>query len=117
MNNGKETIQLRLDHRTAWITLDQPPLNILDISMMQTLDAALERAIPKCDFVIFQGAGPKAFSAGAESGDHTPGPVEKMPSPLPTVFSPFGSADPLTNAALPTHRHCAGLGLRTLCPF
>ncbi len=72
MNNGKETIQLRLDHRTAWITLDRPPLNILDISMMQALDAALERAIPRCDFVIFQGAGPKAFSAGAEVGDHTP---------------------------------------------
>src|SRR5260370_37768330 len=86
MNNGKETIQLRLDHRTAWITLDRPPLNILDISMMQALDAALERAIPKCDFVIFQCAGPKAFSAGVADRHHTPERVQKIISPFTTVF-------------------------------
>src|SRR5260370_12791265 len=106
MNNGKETIQLRLDHRTAWITLDQPPLNILDISMMQTLDAALERAIPKCDFVIFQGAGPKAFSAGAEVGEHTPERVKKKLSAFYTVFPPLAAADVLAIAAPPARSLC-----------
>src|SRR5437899_10636944 len=66
MTNRHETIQLRLEERTAWITLDRPPLNILDIAMMQALDAVLKRVIPKCDFVIFQDAGSKAFSAGAK---------------------------------------------------
>src|SRR6202521_4538148 len=65
MTIGHETIQLRLEHRTAWITLDRPPLNILDISMMQALDAVLERALPKCDFLMLPGAGPKLVSAGA----------------------------------------------------
>src|SRR5258708_18799918 len=65
MTTGHETIQLRLEHRTAWITLNRPPLNILDIPMMQALDAVLERVLPKSDFVIFQCAGPQAFSAGA----------------------------------------------------
>ena len=46
MTNGQESIQLRLEERMAWITLDRPPLNILSISMMQQLDAALERALP-----------------------------------------------------------------------
>src|SRR2546430_14564437 len=64
MTNGQETVQLRLEDRTAWITLDRPPLNILDIATMRALDAVLKRAIPKSDFVIFQGAGQKAFSAG-----------------------------------------------------
>ncbi len=117
MNNGKETIQLRLDHRSAWITLDRPPLNILDTSMMQTLDAALERAIPKCDFVIFQGAGPKAFSAGAEIGDHTPERVKGMLSALHAIFRRLTAADCLTIAAV--HGHCLGGGmeLATFCDF
>src|ERR1700694_2359434 len=86
MTTRHETIQLKLEHRTAWITLDRPPLNILDISMMQALDAVLERALPKCDFLILQGAGPKAFSAGAEIADHTPERVEKMLSAFHAVF-------------------------------
>ena len=117
MNNGKETIQLRLDHRTAWITLDRPPLNILDISMMQAVDAVLERAIPRCDFVIFQGAGPKAFSAGAEVGDHTPERVKKMLSAFHAVFRRLAAADCLTIAAV--HGHCLGGGmeLAAFCDF
>src|SRR6202158_1106005 len=86
MTTGHETIQLRLEHRTAWITLNRPPLNILDIPMMQALDAVLERVLPKSDFVIFQGAGPKGFSAGAEIADHTPERVEKMLSAFHAVF-------------------------------
>src|SRR5437879_2177294 len=117
MNNGNETIQLRRDHRTAWITLDRPPLNILDISMMHALDAVLERALPKCDFVIFQGAGPKAFSAGAEVGDHTPERVEKMLSAFHAVFRRLAAANSLTIAAV--HGHCLGGGmeLATFCDF
>src|SRR5258708_38365355 len=86
MTTGHETIQLRLEHRTAWITLDRPPLNILDISMMQALDAVLERALSKCDFMIFQGAGPKALSAGAEIADHPPERIEKRLSAFHAVF-------------------------------
>src|SRR5437879_12335591 len=52
MTIGNETIQLRLEDRTAWITLDRPPLNILDIPMMQGLDGARERALPKWYCVI-----------------------------------------------------------------
>ena len=84
---------------------------------MQTLDAALERAIPKCDFVIFQGAGPKAFSAGAEIGDHTPERVKGMLSALHAIFRRLTAADCLTIAAV--HGHCLGGGmeLATFCDF
>src|SRR5258708_12235304 len=54
MNNGKDTIRLRLDHRAAWITLDRPPLNLLDISMIQTLTPPLDRPLPTLDFLILQ---------------------------------------------------------------
>src|SRR5712664_1405422 len=117
MTNGHESIQLRLEERTAWITLDRPPLNILNISMMQALDAALERALPKCDFVIFQGAGEKAFSAGAKIADHTPERVEKMLSAFHGVFRRLTAADCLKIAAV--HGHCLGGGmeLATFCDF
>src|SRR6202521_2044624 len=117
MTTGNETIQLRLEDRTAWITLDRPPLNILDISMMQALDAALERALSKCDFVIFQGAGPKAFSTGAEIADHTPERVGKMLSAFHAVFRRLAGAECLKIAAV--HGFCLGGGmeLATLCDF
>jgi cyclohexa-1,5-dienecarbonyl-CoA hydratase len=117
MTSGQETVQLRLEDRTGWITLDRPPLNILDIAMMQALDAVLKRAIPKCDFVIFQGAGSKAFSAGAEIADHAPKRVGKMLSAFHTAFRRLAAADCLTIAAV--HGYCLGGGmeLASFCDF
>jgi cyclohexa-1,5-dienecarbonyl-CoA hydratase len=117
MTTRQETIQLRIEHRTAWITLDRPPLNILDIAMMESLDAALERALPRSDFLVFQGMGVKAFCAGADVADHTPKRVEKMLSAFHAVFRRLGAADCLTIAAV--HGYCLGGGmeLATFCDF
>jgi len=117
MDSGHETIQLRLENRTAWITLDRPPLNILDIPMMQALDTALEQVLPNCDFVIFQGAGPKGFSAGTEIADHAPERVEKMLSAFHAVFRRLAAAECLTIAGV--HGYCLGGGmeLATFCDF
>jgi cyclohexa-1,5-dienecarbonyl-CoA hydratase len=117
MTTGHETIQLRLENRVAWIALDRPPLNILDIAMMQALDAALERVLPKCDFVIFQGAGPKAFSAGAEIADHAPERVGRMLFAFHAIFRRLAAADCITIATV--HGYCLGGGmeLATFCDF
>jgi len=113
----RETISIRIERRTAWITLDCPPLNILDIRMMEALDAALQRALPESDFVIFQGAGPKAFSAGVEIADHTPERVGKMLSAFHAIFRRLSKADCVKIAAI--HGHCLGGGmeLATFCDF
>jgi len=117
MTSRPETIRLRIEERTAWITLDRPPLNILDIAMMESLDAALERALPKSDFVIFQGAGVKAFCAGADVADHSPKRIGKMLAAFHTVFRRLAAADCLTIAAV--HGYCLGGGmeLATFCDF
>jgi len=115
VTDSRETISIRIERRTAWITLDRPPLNILDIRMMESLDAALDRALPESDFVVFQGAGPKAFSAGAEIADHTPERVAKMLSAFHAVFRRLSKAGCVKIAAV--HGFCLGGGmeLATFC--
>jgi cyclohexa-1,5-dienecarbonyl-CoA hydratase len=117
VTDSRETISVRIERRTAWITLDRPPLNILDIRMMEALDAALQRALPESDFVVFQGAGPKAFSAGAEIADHTPERAGKMLSAFHAIFRRLSEADCVKIAAV--HGHCLGGGmeLATFCDF
>lgn len=117
MAASKETVHLRLEKRVAWITLDRPPLNVLDIPLMRALDAALERALPQCDFIVFQGAGTKGFSAGAEIADHAPERVEEMLAAFHAIFRRLVSSDCLTIAAV--HGVCLGGGmeLATFCDF
>ena len=117
MTTQRDTVQLRVKHRTAWITLDRPPLNILDITMMESLGATLGRALPKSDFVIFQGAGAKAFCAGADVADHTPKRVEKMLSTFHAIFRRLAAADCLTIAAVRGYCLGGGMELATFCDF
>lgn len=117
MTTDPETVQLHIEHRIAWTTLDRPPLNILNIAMMESLDAALERALPKSDIVIFQGAGVKAFCAGVDVADHTPKRVGKMLSAFHAVFRRLRATECLTIAAV--HGYCLGGGmeLAMFCDF
>jgi cyclohexa-1,5-dienecarbonyl-CoA hydratase len=115
--NENRTVQARIEGRIAWITLNRPPLNIFDISMMRELNAALDSVLPRCNFVVLQGHGPKAFSAGAEVGDHLPERVQEMLGAFHGVFRRLARADCVTIAAV--HGHCLGGGmeLATFCDF
>jgi cyclohexa-1,5-dienecarbonyl-CoA hydratase len=117
MAKENSTLQARIEGRTAWITLDRPPLNVLNISMMQELNEALGNILPQCDFVVFQGSGPKAFSAGAEVADHVPERVHEMLTAFHGVFRLLVRADCMTIAAV--HGHCLGGGmeLAMFCDF
>ena len=113
----RDTIHVHAEGKTAWVTLDRPPLNVLDIPMMKSLSRLLGRLTAECDFIVFQGAGPKAFSAGAEVRDHTPDRVAEMLAAFHEVFRQLGRADCLTVAAV--HGHCLGGGmeLASFCDF
>jgi len=73
----------RIDERTGTgvITLNRPPLNILDVRSLGMLGDALEKMVGAsgCTFVVIEASGEKAFCAGADVGDHLP---EKAPSML-----------------------------------
>jgi len=74
-----ETIRLERTGRLARIVLDQPPLNILDVPMLEQLAAALETAScdPRVSAVLLTGEG-RAFCAGVSVEDHTADRVEGM---------------------------------------
>jgi cyclohexa-1,5-dienecarbonyl-CoA hydratase len=66
------------------ITLDSPPLNILNIALLRELDAALDSCAAErdIDVVVLRGGGERAFSAGVDIKDHT---REKVPEMLEIV--------------------------------
>jgi len=110
-------IHVRTEGRTSWITLERPPLNILDIAMMHQLSSLLRDITVNSDFVVFQGAGEKCFSAGAEVRDHMPDRVREMLTAFHGIFRQLWRADCVTIAAV--HGHCLGGGceLATFCDF
>lgn len=112
-----DTVHVRTEKGAAWITLDRPPLNVLDTAMLRDLGHALDGLLETHDIVVFQGAGPKGFSAGAEVRDHVPERVREMLGAFHNVFRKLTRADCLTIAAV--HGVCLGGGmeLATFCDF
>lgn len=71
----------------ARITLNQPPLNILDIPMMTEIQRALEHIESDSGAkVLVLGHQGKAFSAGVSVKDHSPEKVEKMLGEFHGIF-------------------------------
>jgi cyclohexa-1,5-dienecarbonyl-CoA hydratase len=73
------SIVCEIHESVARITLNQPPLNIMDIPMIEEMHSALARVHSAADVKVLvidhQG---KAFSAGVSIKDHTPDKVGEM---------------------------------------
>ena len=73
----------------AWISINRPPLNVLDIPTMEELDAAL-RAVKARELevraVVITAEGEKAFSAGVDVADHTEDKVGRMIEVFHSIF-------------------------------
>ncbi len=65
-------IAVELRPPAARITLQNPPLNVIDVRMMDELRAALEQieARPEISAIVFAGS-ERAFSSGVEIAEHT----------------------------------------------
>jgi enoyl-CoA hydratase/carnithine racemase len=81
MAGPESTIDFEVVEDVALITLDNPPVNILTGAMMDEITAALERvqADDTLKAVAFTARG-KAFSAGADIGEHPPVGVAELPA-------------------------------------
>lgn len=91
------------------ITLNHPPLNVMDMEMMGELVAALEQveAIPEISAVVFAGS-ERAFSAGVEIEAHQPENVRNMLAAFHSVIRAVVASRKLTIASV--RRHCLGGG-------
>jgi len=78
----------------ARITLNQPPLNIIDIAMMKEMQRALERIKSAGDakILIFDHPG-KSFSAGVSIKDHSPAMVGEMLHTFHGIFRLLNSLE------------------------
>jgi cyclohexa-1,5-dienecarbonyl-CoA hydratase len=72
-------IAMELHAPVARITLNNPPLNIIDIRMMEELAEVLNEIelLPEISVLIISGS-QKAFSAGVDIAAHTPDKVQQM---------------------------------------
>ncbi|RLB99837.1 MAG: enoyl-CoA hydratase/isomerase family protein, partial [Deltaproteobacteria bacterium] len=74
-----EFIKIENDGQVARIVLDRPKHNVLDIPMMNELNAELEKiaADDELKCVVITGEG-RSFCAGVEVADHAPCNVDAM---------------------------------------
>ena len=106
------TVHVQSGERTAWITIDRPPLNILDIPTIQQLGVAiatLDRLGPDLQVVVIRGAGERAFSAGVSVQDHTPDKIGPMLESFHRAIRLLRDLPAVTIAAV--HGHCLGGGM------
>lgn len=112
------TIQVMTTAPVATITMSRPPLNVLDIAMMEALNHELLILRERNDLsvLVIQGEG-KCFSAGADINDHTSEKIEPMLKAFHAIFRTLAEWDVLTIASV--HGHCLGGGaeLAVMCDF
>lgn len=105
------SIQLARDGRTATVTLNRPPLNILDIPTIARLGEVVSELDRDEDLqlVVIRGAGDRAFSAGVAVQDHTPELVGPMLESLHGAIRKLRDLSAVTVAAV--RGHCLGGGM------
>jgi cyclohexa-1,5-dienecarbonyl-CoA hydratase len=94
----------------ARLALNHPPVNVIDIAMMEELAQALSEIEARSDVsvVALSGAG-RAFSAGVDVAAHTPDKVEGMLLKFHAVIRALVASRKVTVAAV--HGHCLGGGV------
>jgi cyclohexa-1,5-dienecarbonyl-CoA hydratase len=113
-----ERIWLEVEGSVARLTLNHPPLNVIDIRMVEELDHVLGAIGAGTDVavIVLRGLG-KAFSAGVDVAAHTPDKVEEMLTKFHVAIRALVSTSKVTIARV--HGHCLGGGaeLAMVCDF
>src|SRR5436853_6906042 len=98
------TIQFHPGPRVASIVLNRPPLNIINLEMLDELNAAWSEVEDlKAQVAVFFAAGDRAFSAGVDVADHTPGKSEGMIEKFHHLIRRIRKSDCVTIAAIQGH--------------
>ncbi|HLW86955.1 MAG TPA: enoyl-CoA hydratase-related protein [Terriglobales bacterium] len=105
----KSRIEMELQPPVARLRLQNHPLNVIDILMMEELAAALAEieANPAIVSIVVSGS-QKAFSVGVDVAAHTPDKVEQMLAKFHSVIRALVASKKVTIATV--HGHCLGGG-------
>src|SRR5437588_2083987 len=103
------SITLEFRDRSAHITLNNPPVNVINIAMMEALLSAIREAESRPDItsMVFRGEG-KGFSAGVDIAEHTPEKIQEMLSKFHAVILAIARSQKVSIAAV--HGNCLGGG-------
>jgi cyclohexa-1,5-dienecarbonyl-CoA hydratase len=100
---------LVVDPPVAQISLHRPPLNVIDIPMMEELAQSLAEIEGRHDVsVILLSGERKVFSVGVDVAAHTPDKVDEMLTKFHAVIRALVGTRKVTIAAV--HGHCLGGG-------
>jgi cyclohexa-1,5-dienecarbonyl-CoA hydratase len=113
-----ERISLEVEGPVARLTLHNPPLNVIDLPMVEELDRVLAAIGARTDLAVVALRGcEKAFSAGVDVAAHTPDKVEEMLTKFHLAIRALVSTSKITIARV--HGHCLGGGaeLAMVCDF
>jgi cyclohexa-1,5-dienecarbonyl-CoA hydratase len=105
----RSRIALDINPPVARVRLDHPPINVIDIPMMEQLSHALSEVEARSDISVLTFSGSQqAFSAGVDVAAHTPDKVEGMLAKFHAVIRALVLSKKVTVAAV--HGHCLGGG-------
>lgn len=110
-------IRFTVDERAYRITLDDPPLHILDLGMLEELRIAVANVKSDRHLLILDSTGDKAFSAGASVQDHLGDRVEKMLTLFHDAFRALARLDIVTVALVRGAALGGGCELALACDF
>src|SRR5437870_8819047 len=110
------TIQLHPGPRVASVVLNRPPLNIINLEMMEELNAAWDEIKDLgAQIVVISGAGSQAFSAGVDVADHVPEKVSLMLEKFHHLILRIRKSDCVSIAAIHGHTLGGGAELAMMC--
>ncbi|HEX7077991.1 MAG TPA: enoyl-CoA hydratase-related protein [Candidatus Eisenbacteria bacterium] len=95
-------VRFEVEGRVARITLDRPPLHILDVPTVEALGEAVARVTrtPGVVVTVLAATGDKAFSSGVNIADHMPDKAEAMLRRFHTVIRSLRALECVTVAAV-----------------
>jgi cyclohexa-1,5-dienecarbonyl-CoA hydratase len=110
-----EFIQSDVQDGISTITLNNAPVNVLDIPMMTEINAALDDIMSQDVAVIVFNAVNKAFCAGVDVSDHAEDKVDEMVNQFHGIFRRLAASDALSIAAVNGAALGGGMELACFC--
>jgi cyclohexa-1,5-dienecarbonyl-CoA hydratase len=110
-----EKIKVDVEGKVAWLRLSSPPLNIVDMEMMDEMISALRDIEGKDTVVTVIAAEGKHFSAGAEIKEHYPDKAPQMIEKFTELIKSILNSKKITVAAVRGYALGGGFEIPLVC--